>query len=189
MSASKLIFGVVLGAGVATGLLYVTQGSKTFPFVAKAIGEKAQSEVVAPAADDATVAQKEPAPLKSALPKTAVATMQGAFAIQKRIEGGSQTGNATKDAQLRELEREEYESFSPEAIAAKAAQATEATKAAEVERQPASTVIVMDGTAGVDPSAEDKIMEMAVPESVRQEILKNYRRTGQLPMMIGSETK
>ncbi len=60
----------------------------------------------------------------------------------------------------------------------------------ELERQarmPASsepsktTVIVMDGSAGYDPAAEDKIGQLAVPESVRQEILSNYRRTGIMP--------
>ncbi|MES2855918.1 MAG: hypothetical protein V4692_08640, partial [Bdellovibrionota bacterium] len=50
-----------------------------------------------------------------------------------------------------------------------------------------SKVIVFDGSAGVMPDAEDKINSLNVPESVRQEILNTYRRTGILPDFIAGE--
>lgn len=111
-------------------------------------------------------------------PGTATETMQAALALQKQMNG-STTGNGAQDKLLEGID----------ADARADAERAKMQPVAEPNRQPTSasttTVIVMDGTtAGVDPSAEDKINALNVPATVRQEILKNYRRTGRLPSYI-----
>ena len=44
-----------------------------------------------------------------------------------------------------------------------------------------SKVIVVNGANGYDPGAEDKIRAMNIPEKVKDEILRNYRKTGVMP--------
>lgn len=116
---------------------------------------------------------------KRDVPGTGMEAMQAALALRKQMQG-STTGNGAQDKILESMDRDNK---SDEAAAATA------TSAGEGDRQPSSTtVILMDGTsAGVDPSAEEKIQALAVPESVRQEILKNYRRTGVMPSIAESK--
>ena len=44
-----------------------------------------------------------------------------------------------------------------------------------------SKVIVVNGANGYDPGAEDKIKAMNIPDKVKDEILRNYRKTGVMP--------
>jgi hypothetical protein len=47
--------------------------------------------------------------------------------------------------------------------------------------------IVFDGSSGSTPLAEETIMALNVPENVRQEILKSYRKTGVMPSIGGRQ--
>jgi hypothetical protein len=216
MSASRLIFGMVLGGALATGSLYVTQHPEKFPWMAKsmgvdvtdespqlaklqaamieakatneekvtaAVGETAPlpgADAVTPTEVDREIAKEEPSLAGREIQANARETMAASIALRKRMTGEALTGSGVQDKLLGDLEKQELDDQKQMEDAAKAPNSGTRSPAA-------STVIVMDGTTGVDPSAEDRINELAVPESVRQEIMNNYRRTGKMPAFVSGK--
>lgn len=217
MSASRLIFGVVLGGALATGSLYVTRHPEKFPWMAKsvgiqtteaspqlvklqaaleeaksaneaktrgAVGEKASipgANEVTQAEIDQAIANEAPGLGGGAISENARETMAAAIAMRKRMEGEALSGSAVQDKLLGDLEKQEL-------LDQQQTNESSKNQATGAGRSPAASIeIVMDGTTGVDPSAEDRINELAVPESVRQEILNTYRRTGKMPAFVSGQ--
>lgn len=202
MSAGKMLFSLVVGVGVASGLVYNMNQQRDRPMnperqqaqqkafadmLSKMTGQKlpppesALTEAL-PTDSEASVeiqkslAQDDPTLAKRPVSQTQNEMMQAAIALQRRSSGKALSTNLHQDQLLQEIEDEEKAN----AEAAKNAPAT-----VEGARAPAATtVVVMDGSTGVDPSAEDRILQLAVPESVKQEILNNYRRTGIMPAIL-----
>lgn len=96
------------------------------------------------------------------------------------------------DPRLAELERREAEAkikAEADRLALEDLQKEMAAKNPQpiiVEAKADNQMIVMDGSNGFVAGAEEQIRALAVPESVRQEILSNYQRTGILPAMLDS---